>query len=137
MQVPSFLIWTCWYIAPALPYSKIQGMGFGEKIIPLGGVNTDLHESLMPPNLATFIKNLVYEITDTADAGATKGSQTGVFKPLQSNALYINNLVIPGGYNQIIGAFSFRELRQVFVCLFNENGNHLIYRLNGEGPLLT
>lgn len=107
-------------------------MGFGEKIIPLSGVNTDLHESLMPPNLARFIKNLVYEVTDTATAGGSKGSQTGVFKPYQSNVQYIDAFVLPAGDNQVIGAFSFRQLRQVYVFLYNSNANHQIYRLNGE-----
>lgn len=121
-------------------------MAFGEKIIPLSGVNTDLHESLMRPDLATFIKNLVYEIADTADAAAAKGSQTGVFKPLQSNEIYIDNLVLPPGFCQNCGNFSFRELKQVFVFIYNSEGQHLVYRLNGEnqtynvvyqGPLLN
>jgi hypothetical protein len=121
-------------------------MAFGQKIIPLSGVNTDLHESLMPPNLARFIKNLVYEISDTATATAGKGSQTGVFKPSESNAKYIENLVLPQGYNQSMGCFSFRELRQVFCFIYNSEQNHTIYRLNGgsqtfdivyQGPLLN
>jgi hypothetical protein len=107
-------------------------MAFGKKIIPLRGVNTDLHESLMPADLARFIKNLAYEVTDTADATGTRGSQTGVFKPLQGNALYIENLVLPEGNNMSIGTYSFREFRQVFVFVYNSLGNHTIYRLNGS-----
>lgn len=107
-------------------------MPFGEKIIPLGGVNTDLHESLMPPNLARFIKNLVYEVTDTATGTTTKGAQTGVFKPTQSNSLYLTDFELPAGDNQCVGAFAFRELQQVFVFVYNSNQDHTVYRINGS-----
>lgn len=107
-------------------------MAFGEKIIPLRGVNTDLHETLMPPDLATFIKNLVYEVTDTADGNATRGSKTGVFKPCMGNSVYVEDFSLPAGYNQAIGTFSFRELKQVFVFIYNDQSNHTIYRINGS-----
>lgn len=87
----------------------------------------------MPPNLARFIKNLVYEVVDTADAGGGgKGSQTGVFKPFQTNAPYIEDFVLPPGNSQAIGQFSFRDLREVYVFLYNDQGHHTIYRLNGS-----
>src|SRR5438105_5633886 len=105
---------------------------FSEKIIPLSGINVDVHESLMQPNLARFIKNLVYEISDTATSTTSKGGQTGVFKPCQSNARYIENLVLPAGYNQSVGTFPFKDTKQVFVFIYNSNGNHTIYRLNGS-----
>lgn len=117
-----------------------------EKIIPLGGINVDLHESLLPPNVARFIKNLVYEVNDTATATTSKGASTGVFKPCESNTRYIENLVLPAGYNQLIGAFSFRDLRQVFAFVYNSNQNHTLYRINGsdqtfdivmQGPVLN
>lgn len=115
---------------------KIFRMAFGEKIIPLRGVNTDLHESLMPPDLATFIKNLVYEVTDTADAGATRGSQTGVFKPCESNGVYVEDFALPAGFNQCIGAFAFRELRQVFAFIYNDQADHTVYRINGSNQTI-
>jgi len=106
-------------------------MATEEKIFPYKGVNLNVHESLMAPDLARFIKNLVYEVTDASDASASRGAQTGVGKTLQSNSLYIENLVLPDGYNQIIGAFGFKEEGQVFVMLYNERGNHMVYVLNG------
>lgn len=85
----------------------------------------------MQPNMARFIKNLNYDISDTSNSNTDKGGQTGVGKPIQSNEKYIANLVLPDGYNQFIGAFSFKETKEVFVFVYNDTKYHTIYRLNG------
>lgn len=85
----------------------------------------------MQPTQARFIKNLIYSIEDTSDAAGGSKGQTGVLKPQQSNAAYIDNLVLPEGYNHYIGGFGVKELRQVFAFIYNDRGNHIIYRLNG------
>lgn len=106
-------------------------MAVEEKIFPYKGVNLNVHESLVDNQTARFIKNLIYEVTDTADATASRGAQTGVGKPLQSNSQYIENLTLPDGYNHTIGAFAFKQTKQVFVFLFNDESNHTVYVLNG------
>ena len=106
-------------------------MAIEEKIFPYKGVNLNVHESLCDSQSARFIKNLIYEVTDTADATASRGAQTGVAKPLQSNSQYIENLTVPEGYIHTIGAFAFKETKQVFVFLYNDAGNHTVYVLNG------
>src|SRR5260221_72271 len=85
----------------------------------------------MPDYCARYIKNLVYAIDDTSAATGTQGGQAGVGKPLESTTLYIENLVLPAGYNQTIGAPSFKQTKEVFVFVYNDQGNHTIYRLNG------
>lgn len=105
---------------------------FGEKIIPLSGMNVDVHESLMTADVARFIKNLVYEITDKSTSTTTRGGQTGVFKPLQSNEKYVGDFILPEGENASMGAFSFRETKEIFVFVWNSNKKYTIYRINGS-----
>lgn len=107
-------------------------MGFSERYIPLQGVNTDLAPSKMPIEKASFLKNLVYSLSDTADGGKGKGADAGVFKTSQSVIPYINGFTLPVGDNYCIGALSSRETRQVFVWIYNSNLNHTLYVLNGE-----
>lgn len=105
----------------------------GQKFIPLQGVNTDLSESLMPNNKARFIKNLVYSLDDAAIAAGDKGSQMGVFKPMQSTVLYDAGLSLPDKPedNQGIGYLSSRYTKELFIFVFNKNQNHTVYKLNG------
>lgn len=106
-------------------------MAVSEKIISYQGMKLDLHESLVQGNVARFIKNLVYEITDTSSATTSKGAQSGVFKPLESIRTYIDGFKLPEGYNHAIGTFSFKDLKQVYAFIYNDQGNHTVYRLNG------
>lgn len=107
-------------------------MGFGERYIPLLGVNIDLAPSKIPKDTATFIKNLTYAIQDTADGGKSAGADTGIFKTDQANKKYVDDFVLPEGDNYCIGALSSKETKQVFVWIYNSNKNHLVYVLNGE-----
>src|SRR5574338_737578 len=107
-------------------------MSFGSKYVPLLGVNTDLAYTLLPNNLATFIKNLVYSTTDTSDGGKSRGANTGIFKTMQSTKEYEAGFTLPAGVNTHIGSFSSKETRQVFVMVHNSNGDHTVYILNGE-----
>lgn len=120
-------------------------MAVGAKYYP-SYINMDVYEGHMPANAARFIKNLIYTLDDTSEADASKGGQGGAAKPIESTLLYIDSLTLPEGYCQSIGAFSFKELKQVFVFVYNENSNHVIYRLNGsnktynivkQGPVLN
>ena len=107
-------------------------MAFGSRIQPFKGINLDLHEGIMPPDTARYIKNLVYAFDDTGDATAEKGSQTGSWKPLESTSLYLGDLALPDGYNHPIGAFSFKDTKEIFVFIYNDQQKHTIYRINGS-----
>jgi len=112
-------------------------MAFGEKYVPLLGVNTDLAYTLLPNNLATFIKNLVYATTDTSDGGKSRGANTGIFKTMQSTKEYEVGFTLPEGTNTHVGSFSSKETRQVFVMVHNSEGDHTVYILNGETQTTT
>lgn len=104
-------------------------MGIGQKYI-CQYVNVDLHESLMPENAARFLKNLVYSLDDNTTAASDRSGATGVFKPVPSTSLYIDNFTLPTGNNHTIGALKVEEFREVYVWVHNSLGNHQIYRLN-------
>lgn len=94
-------------------------------------VNTDLHPSLMPPEAATFIKNLVYSLEDGSDSRDGSG-QTGVYKPMQSVVEYISQSVLLPGNNHPIGYLSIKETNELIVWMYNSIGNHAIYAINGN-----
>lgn len=103
----------------------------GAKYIPTK-VNVDLHESLMQPDMARFLKNVVYDFADNSNSNNSEGGQVGVFKPPASNEKYIENLVLPVGYNHKIGDLSVKETKEIYVMVYNDAKNHTIYRLNGS-----
>ena len=107
----------------------------GQKYIPQF-INVDLHPSLLGPDCATFIKNIVYSIEDTSSANIGKDSRAGVMKTMESTAVYVENFKLPDGYNQAIGALDVKELRQVFVFVYNDRRNHTIYRINGNNATI-
>jgi hypothetical protein len=107
-------------------------VAFGSKFTPYKGIQLDLAENLMPADMARYIKNLVYSFDDTSDASGNKGGQVGNWKPLQSNALYIEDFELPAGTNFTVGGYSFKATKQVFVFVFNDNKEHTVYRLNGN-----
>lgn len=103
----------------------------GAKYIPTK-VHVDLQESLMQPDMARFLKNVVYDFTDNSNSSNAEGGQVGVFKPPASNEKYIPNLVLPVGYNHAIGSLSAKETKEIYVFVYNDALNHTIYRLNGS-----
>jgi hypothetical protein len=106
-------------------------MAFGQAHVPVR-IELDLHDSLVPANAARFIKNLVSSLEDTSGESTEGGAQTGVYKPIKSNAPYVADWTPPPGNNHPIGAFSFRDLKQVFFFLYNDQQNFSVYRINGS-----
>jgi hypothetical protein len=103
----------------------------GQKYIPQY-INVDLAPSNLPPDSATFIKNLVYGIDDLASATTALNANEGVSKNMQSVVEYISGFILSEGFSQCIGYLTVKELRQVFVLVYNDQNNHTVYRLNGE-----
>lgn len=105
-------------------------MAFGIKLIPLNGINLDVANAYLPPNQARFIKNLYYQLSDTAEAGTIEGTEKGKLKPIESNAVYCP-FELPEGDCTIIGTFPSRETKELYGFVHNSLNNHFIFRLNG------
>lgn len=105
-----------------------------EKLIPLKGCNIDYSQSNIGEQYALFIKNLVYELGDGANANATQGTQMGVFKPCEANSPYVAAFKLPDNPEDNVGAGAYesRLTKQTFVLVYNKNGNHSLYRIDGR-----
>lgn len=103
----------------------------GEKYIPQR-IEMDAHDTFVPANAARYIKNLIHSMDDTSLANAANGGQAGVFKPLESNAVYVDDFVLPEGTVQGCGKYSFKNTKEAFIFTYSSLGNHGIFRINGS-----
>ncbi len=106
------------------------------KFLPLGGITTDVSNQLMKSNLARFVKNLTYLLTDNASADTALGTELGVMKPLQSPQLYCP-IKLPDGDNYCIGSCSSKTSGNLYCFVWNSNNNHTIFYVNGKKPSCT
>lgn len=105
-------------------------MAINQRLIPTK-INLDLAPEYFDGKTARFIKNLTpYVSTTNENSGATEGKNSGKQKPLQSNELYVN-VPLPEGSLKV-GDFSSKETNEVFICIYNSDKQHLIYRINGN-----
>lgn len=111
-------------------------MAQGVKLIPLAGISTDISNQFMKSDMARFVKNLYYQLTDNAGAISTQGTQLGVLKPLQANEVYCP-IQLPLGDNHTIGTYSSRQTKELYVWVHNSNDNHCIFRINGNKKSCT
>jgi hypothetical protein len=95
-------------------------------------IEMDVQETFTPNSAARYIKNLIHAMGDTSLATADRGGKGGVYKPLESNMVYVDNWVPPAGTVQAIGRACFRETRQAFLFTYSSSGNHGIFRINGD-----
>ena len=104
-----------------------------QKGIPIK-CNTDLSPDYFDEFTAVFIKNLSTYIGANNEIGAaTAGQNVAVLKPLQANEIYCNLANEPDpGQNICVGAKGFPQVNRVYVWVWNPNGNHFIYRINGD-----
>lgn len=105
-----------------------------QRLLPDKGINLDIGDSYMPPNMARFIKNLSYVNTDTSEAEPSGKGGTGYFKPLEANAVYDPNFVLPGVpfENQNVGWLQSKEEDLVLFLNLNKNGTHGLYLIRGS-----
>lgn len=92
----------------------------------------DVQETFTPANAARYIKNLVHSMGDTSLATAERTGKGGVYKPMESNAVYVDTWTPPPGTVQGIGRASFKQTRQAFLFTYSSTGNHGIFRINGD-----
>lgn len=94
-------------------------------------IEMDVQESFTQANAARYIKNLIYSMGDTSEATQNRGGKAGVLKPLISNAVYVDDFVVPAGTIQVTGKACFRKTKQAFIWTYSAIGNHAIFRING------
>lgn len=99
-------------------------------------IEMDVQETFTPANAARYIKNLVYSLGDMSSANAEKGGKGGVYKPLESNAVYVDDFVLPAGTVQVTGRGCFRKTKQAFLFTYSTSGNHGIFRINGSNATI-
>jgi len=104
-----------------------------KKTIPLV-VNTDLSYNYLDNYTASFLKNLTsYSGANNEIGSNTAGENQAVLKPLQSNEIYCDLQNEPDpGKNFCVGAKGFPQVNRVYIWAWNPNGNHFIYRINGD-----
>lgn len=104
-----------------------------ERFLFLRGFSLDTADSLMPPDMARYLKNVVYSVNDTSQTGTSKGSQAGLFKPIESVQVYDTTFSLPpSGYNHFIGGFYSSKSNEALFFNYNEDGSHGLYKINGE-----
>jgi hypothetical protein len=108
------------------------------RLLPINGINTDLGDSYMPPNMARFIKNLSYVMTDTSEADPSAKGGTGYFKPLEANQIYDPNFVLPGREidNYSAGRYTSKEEDLVLFLVYNVNADHGLYLIRGSSDTI-
>lgn len=94
-------------------------------------MNLDVAPQYLKPTQARFVKNLYYQLTDFGDAQDSKGSNTGVQKPLTSNEIYYP-YTLPSGNNHVIGVLPSIQTSELYVFVYNSLSNHFIFRVNGD-----
>lgn len=99
------------------------------KIIPVK-CNLDLAPEYIDAQTARFIKGLTpFAGTIDGAGNVLEGENEIKLKPNQSNELYVN-ITLPAGDNFAVGGKGFPETNEVYVPVWNSNGNHFWYRLN-------
>lgn len=102
-----------------------------ERYIPLKGFSLDTADQYMPPDVARYLKNVVYSPVDASQTGGTKGASMGEFKTMESVRVYDSSFSLPAGYNHFAGGFSSQQNTYCLFFNYNENGNHGLYKING------
>lgn len=104
----------------------------GQKVLPIR-CNTDIAAQFADAYTARFIKNMTVNVGATDAYGQVKeGQNQTIQKSLQSNELYVPNMALPAGDNFCIGAKGFSIVNRAYFMCYNSEGNHFIYRLNGD-----
>jgi hypothetical protein len=108
-------------------------MAIGKRLIP-NKINLDKASELMEPNEARFIKNLTaYLGANGQYQGVKEGHNQGKLKSVQANEIYVFIQELASTTESyIIGSFPSKETNSVFAFLWTDNGNNIIYRINGK-----
>lgn len=109
-------------------------MAKSQKLIPSSGMDLSIDESYIPESMARFIKGWYLFInnnqTTENDGGVENGSNAYVFTPNQSNEIFANQSMA-NGVNKCIGGGYVVETNKYYSCIYNSNGKHSIWQLDG------
>ena len=97
----------------------------GQRLLPMS-INMDVDNLYIKSDAAYFLKG----ITQGWTINKGEGQNEMVLKPSESNKLYCS-VDLPAGKNKVIGYYYYAEANEGYVCTYNSNGNHLIYRIRG------
>lgn len=115
-------------------------MAKSQKIIPSNGMDLSVDESYMPESMARFIKgwNLLVNNNQSNDndGGLENGANAYVFTPEQANELFATQSM-PLGINKCIHGGYVTETNRFYSCIWNSNGNHSIWQLDGKSRTAT
>lgn len=100
----------------------------GQKIIPIKGVDFDSSEYSVDALRAVFLKNVTDHINDNPKGQSDGALTPEIFTPLESNTKYCN-IELPAGQNFCCGFGYSKKVKQAYICVYNSNGDHLIYRI--------
>lgn len=106
-------------------------MAAGQRLLPQR-LELDLADEKLTPELARFIKNLTFFVSDTSQVSDNKSSSDGKYRPLESTQVFDNTFTLPAGYNHFLGAYSSKEENCVIFHYYNDNGDHGLYFISGE-----
>jgi hypothetical protein len=85
---------------------------------------------------AAFIKNMSRYAKDNPGVQqGSEGDNTNAFTPNEANQLLGPIPGAPAGTNYCCGFKEEPELNEAYVFAFNTDGNHFIYRINGDGSM--
>ena len=115
-------------------------MAKSQKVVPSNGMDLSIDESYMPNLMARFIKGWYLFInnnqTSENDGGFENGSNSNVFTPNQSNEIF-STQTMASGINKCIGGGYVVETNKYYSCIWNSNGNHSIWQLDGVNKTAT
>jgi hypothetical protein len=115
-------------------------MAKSQKIIPVSGMDLSIDESYMADSVARFIKGWYLFVnnnqTSENDGGFENGSNAYVFTPNQSNEIFATQSMA-SGVNKCIGGGYVVETNKYYSCIWNSNGNHSIWQLDGVNRSVT
>lgn len=102
-----------------------------EKNNLIGGVDMDTDQSRIQDNRTTFQRNLAYDVNKNASAPGGEGANYGVLTPYEGSSP-LTGIEFPEGSNYCIGTYESKETNEAYVFVWNSNGAHFIYRINGD-----
>lgn len=95
------------------------------------GVNLDLSQLRLPPNSATFIKNLTDNINIKQATAGGSGQDQYVYSPMEGNvALIVSGM--PSGTNYCIGFYSSDQTNEGYFMVYNSNNHHTVWVISGD-----
>lgn len=106
-------------------------MATPQKVTPIKGVDYDNAPAYIEELRAIFMKNITSNVNDNPGSSTKEGSNQYSFTPLEMNKTYCN-LTLPAGTNYVVGFGYFIAVNQAYVCVWNSNNNHFIYRIKGN-----